>query len=365
MNTNTIQQVARQASDNAIEAYFAKHSTQAGDRDEVADAVAVAVLREVNDRMTARLKPALNAGTSMEGLILAGSVLRESLAAFTPAEPPQQDYWPALERAVSSAVAPAEPPQQEKPHFVCPTCGPRVAVDEDGCCRACGADCVTSVAPAEPQTPEPDKDDDLSDHCEVHHRTHYPRTVKCAWCGESIQSGSLHTHNYGRWQGEKQDWRMHEECYEVADLDGALGDGFTLYDHERPKPAPVSSSARPDRRVGPRNSACVCDTCCPPIQEQADARPDRQTVEQAKARETLLHKIWEGKYLSMAQVELDVDAFAAAVCEVGAPPVGRTPLEREWLNTPRDVGRCSYQRDGVRCYRPEHAGADHDMGARP
>ena len=25
--------------------------------------------------------------------------------------------------------------------FVCPTCGPLVSADEDGCCTMCGADC--------------------------------------------------------------------------------------------------------------------------------------------------------------------------------------------------------------------------------
>lgn len=33
--------------------------------------------------------------------------------------------------------------------FVCPTCGPRVAADEDGCCATCGADCTVERAAKE------------------------------------------------------------------------------------------------------------------------------------------------------------------------------------------------------------------------
>jgi len=46
-------------------------------------------------------------------------------------------------RATIRSLAPAEKPEQ----FNCPTCGPGVAADEDGCCAACGSDCV--VAPAD------------------------------------------------------------------------------------------------------------------------------------------------------------------------------------------------------------------------
>lgn len=35
-------------------------------------------------------------------------------------------------------------------YFICPECGPRVPVDEDGCCRMCGADCAVAAA-APPQ----------------------------------------------------------------------------------------------------------------------------------------------------------------------------------------------------------------------
>lgn len=49
-----------------------------------------------------------------------------------------------LARAIRSLPADATEPEQ----FNCPTCGPRVAADEDGCCVTCGADCVVSPADA-------------------------------------------------------------------------------------------------------------------------------------------------------------------------------------------------------------------------
>lgn len=30
-------------------------------------------------------------------------------------------------------------------HFRCPTCGPHIPADEDGCCVVCGADCVVDI----------------------------------------------------------------------------------------------------------------------------------------------------------------------------------------------------------------------------
>ncbi len=29
--------------------------------------------------------------------------------------------------------------------FVCPSCGPHVAADEDGCCASCGQDCLSGA----------------------------------------------------------------------------------------------------------------------------------------------------------------------------------------------------------------------------
>lgn len=34
----------------------------------------------------------------------------------------------------------------------------------------------------------------------------------CAWCHEWIDVGERHYHYTGKWEGEFQDWRMHEEC---------------------------------------------------------------------------------------------------------------------------------------------------------
>ena len=38
---------------------------------------------------------------------------------------------------------------QHRAHWNCPECGPHVAVDEDGCCSTCGADCVGIESGAE------------------------------------------------------------------------------------------------------------------------------------------------------------------------------------------------------------------------
>jgi hypothetical protein len=40
---------------------------------------------------------------------------------------------------------------QQTEHFVCPDCGPHVAVDEDECCAYCGEDC--SITKCECQQP--------------------------------------------------------------------------------------------------------------------------------------------------------------------------------------------------------------------
>jgi len=48
---------------------------------------------------------------------------------------------------------PAPPSTAATPEqFVCPTCGPGVAADEDGCCVTCGADCEIKSA-ATPEQP--------------------------------------------------------------------------------------------------------------------------------------------------------------------------------------------------------------------
>jgi hypothetical protein len=56
----------------------------------------------------------------------------------------------------------------------------------------------------------------------------------CAWCGQTIPKGEQHIHFTGVWQGDFQDWRMHDECHNLASDTGELQEGFNLYDNERP-----------------------------------------------------------------------------------------------------------------------------------
>jgi hypothetical protein len=43
--------------------------------------------------------------------------------------------------------------------FACPNCGPRVAVDKDGCCVTCGGDTIIKPAPAPPPSGEMTRED--------------------------------------------------------------------------------------------------------------------------------------------------------------------------------------------------------------
>mgnify|MGYP001561660507 CR=1 FL=1 len=58
---------------------------------------------------------------------------------------------------------------------------------------------------------------------------------KCEWCGGKIAKGEVHCQFKGKWQGEFQNWRMHDECYENAEDSDSLQDGFTMYEHGRPE----------------------------------------------------------------------------------------------------------------------------------
>ncbi|MEY4385606.1 MAG: hypothetical protein RLY20_889 [Verrucomicrobiota bacterium] len=134
-------------------------------------------------------------------------------------------------------------------------------------------------------------DEEVGNHCEVHHRTNYPLTVRCAWCGESIEGWSPHAHNYGYWQGEKQDWRMHEECYRVADLDGALTAGFMLYEGQRPEAelatlrVPLEQCKCTTPLLGERPGECLrcrlCNLSITPVDQ-----PHPQETEQAAILES-------------------------------------------------------------------------------
>jgi hypothetical protein len=61
------------------------------------------------------------------------------------------------------------------------------------------------------------------------------KDYRCAWCGESIPKGEKHVYGTGVWEGDWQNWRMHSECNEDAEKDDDIRDGFTLFDHERPR----------------------------------------------------------------------------------------------------------------------------------
>lgn len=60
-----------------------------------------------------------------------------------------RDRPPGEQMAAITAATYAHGVPTRSPYFRCPTCGPRVAVDEDGCCRTCGADAV-AVSPYPP-----------------------------------------------------------------------------------------------------------------------------------------------------------------------------------------------------------------------
>jgi len=57
---------------------------------------------------------------------------------------------------------------------------------------------------------------------------------RCEWCYEQIEAKEQHAHYIGVWNGEFQNWRMHEECFEDYDLNRD-GDGeFMPGEGERP-----------------------------------------------------------------------------------------------------------------------------------
>lgn len=52
---------------------------------------------------------------------------------------------------------------------------------------------------------------------------------RCEWCGEPIEAHARHVKFSGKWEGDFQSWRMHHECFDVADA----SEGFTPYEHSR------------------------------------------------------------------------------------------------------------------------------------
>ena len=62
------------------------------------------------------------------------------------------------------------------------------------------------------------------------------KSKRCAWCGEDMKKGETVYHFKGRWGGEWQDWKMHNECEEAFHNEDCHDEGFSLYDNERPRP---------------------------------------------------------------------------------------------------------------------------------
>ena len=52
--------------------------------------------------------------------------------------------------------------------FRCPDCGPRIAVDEDGCCTMCGADAVAEAATPPPVIVIPDQEPPMAEKAMDH-----------------------------------------------------------------------------------------------------------------------------------------------------------------------------------------------------
>lgn len=90
---DNIQQVARDAAHKAANAFgrSRKEDDPRLHHEAISDAVVVAVLHQVTEAMTEKLTPALNTGTAFDLLVIVGQVIRDLGAAFTPAEPPQQE----------------------------------------------------------------------------------------------------------------------------------------------------------------------------------------------------------------------------------------------------------------------------------
>jgi hypothetical protein len=57
---------------------------------------------------------------------------------------------------------------------------------------------------------------------------------RCEWCGEVILKDTMFWQFTGRWEGEFQNWRMHEECYAASTKDRfTMEDGFEPFGQKR------------------------------------------------------------------------------------------------------------------------------------
>lgn len=57
---------------------------------------------------------------------------------------------------------------------------------------------------------------------------------RCEWCGQSIPKGETFFHYKGIFEGEWQNWRMHNECFEDYQINSDVNEGFSPFDNERP-----------------------------------------------------------------------------------------------------------------------------------
>lgn len=59
---------------------------------------------------------------------------------------------------------------------------------------------------------------------------------RCEWCYGPIPKGEVHRHYSGMWDGNWQDWRMHNECEKACTSEeGYLYDGFMPGEGEMPE----------------------------------------------------------------------------------------------------------------------------------
>jgi hypothetical protein len=74
----------------------------------------------------------------------------------------------------------------------------------------------------------------MSDFGELFH----PKARKqhrCEFCLGPIPKGEVHCQYKGIWEGDWQNWRMHDECYEDYTLNWDWQDGFMPGDGEMPE----------------------------------------------------------------------------------------------------------------------------------
>lgn len=75
------------------------------------------------------------------------------------------------------------------------------------------------------------------------------KTYYCEWCGQTIPAGERHHQFKGKWEGEWQNWRMHDECQAAYEAEGA-GE-FYPGEQERPPHVPTAAEVRAEReRLG-------------------------------------------------------------------------------------------------------------------